>query len=74
MCISHFFALDTLMFLLEIPEALLLSVLSMNECCICPNSSRVLMYCTASPVFRKSDSLSNYAADLITAFITLART
>ena len=73
LCMSHFFALDTLIFLLEIPEAVLLSVLSLTGCCICPNSSRILMYCTDSPALRKSDSLSASAAQLITAFITLTR-
>ena len=73
-CMSHFFALDTLIVLLAIPEALLFSVLSLTGCCICPNSSRVLMYCTAYPALRKSDSLSASAAELITAFITLDRT
>ena len=73
-CISHFFALDILIFLLAIPEAGLLSFMSMTGCCICPNSSKVLMYCTASPALRKSYSLSASAAELITAFITLART
>ena len=71
---SHFFALDTLIVLLAIPEAVLLSVMSLTGCCICPNSYRVLMYCTASPELRKSDSLSAYSAELITAFITLDRT
>ena len=71
---SHFFALDTLIFLLAIPEAVLLSVLSLTGCFICPNYSRVLMYCKASPAFRKSDSLSASADELITAFITLDRT
>ena len=71
---SHLFSLDTLIVLLEIPEAVLLSVLSLTGCCICPNYSRVLMYCTASPALRNSDSLYASAAELITAFITLART
>ena len=71
---SHFFALDTLIFLLAIPDAVLLSVLSLTGCCICPNSSRVLMYCTASPVLRKSYSLSASTAEIITAFINLDRT
>ena len=71
---SQFFALDTLIALLEIPEAVLLSVLSLTGCCIFPNSSRVLMYYTAYPALRKSDSLYASAADLLTAFITLART
>ena len=70
----QFFALDTLIMLLAIPEAVLLSYLSLTGCCICPNSSWVLMYCTASPALRKSDSLYDSAAELITAFITLART
>ena len=71
---SHFFDLDTLIVLLEITEAVLLSVLSMTGCCICPNSYRVLMYCTASPALRNIDPLYASAAELITAFITLART
>ena len=71
---SYFFALDTLIVLLVIPEAVLLSVLSLTGCCIFPNSSRLFMHCTASPALRKSDSLSDYAAEIITAFITLART
>ena len=71
---SQFFALDTLMFLLAIPEDVLLSVLSLTGCFICPNYSRILMYCTASTVLRKSYSLSASSAELITAFITLDRT
>ena len=71
---SHFFALDILIVLLKIPESVLLSVVSLTGCCICPNSSRVFMYCTASPALRKSDSLYDSDAELITDFITLART
>ena len=74
LCMSHFFDLDNLIVLLAIPEPVLLSVLSLTGCCICTSYSRVFMYCTSSSALRKSDSLSASAAELVTAFITLART